>query len=60
MKAEDAKRLKRLEVGTARQERIVADQVLQVQALCVLSEGDREGNSCVGGTDAKRSECCGR
>ena len=40
MKAEDVKRLKELEVENARLKRIVADQVLEVQALKEISRGN--------------------
>jgi putative transposase len=40
MKANDAKRLKELERENARLKRIVADQVLEVQALKEISRGN--------------------
>jgi transposase len=40
MKAEDVKRLKELEVENARLKRIVADQVLENQALREVSRGN--------------------
>ena len=40
MKADDVKRLKELEVENARLKRIVADQVLEVQALKEIAKGE--------------------
>ena len=40
MKANDAKRLKELELENAQLKRIVADQVLEVQALKEISRGN--------------------
>lgn len=40
MKADDVKRLKELEVENARLKRIVADQVLEVQALKEIAKGN--------------------
>jgi len=40
MKADDVKRLKELEVENAKLKRIVADQVLEVQALKEIAKGE--------------------
>ena len=40
MKADDVKRLKALEVENAKLKRIVADQVLEVQALKEIAKGE--------------------
>ena len=40
MKADDVKRLKKLEVENTRLKRIAADQVLEVQALKEIAKGE--------------------